>query len=93
MGRQRGFWGQRRHDAEKEKGRTEIKRNRGYFGLSGVSAAKNPPVNARNTGDTLNPWVRKTLGKKGNPCSIPAGKPHGQRSLADYSPWGGKSQM
>ena len=44
-----------------------------------------------NAGDTeFNPWVRKISRRKAwlpTPVFLP-GKFHGQRSLADYSPWG-----
>ena len=39
-----------------------------------------------------NPWVRKTPWRRAwqpAPVSLP-GEPHGQRSLAGYSPWGAK---
>ena len=57
---------------------------------------------ACNAGDCLdcrrhqfNPWVRKIPWRrnwKPIPVFLP-GKSHGQRSLADYNPWGRKSQM
>ena len=42
----------------------------------------------------FNPWVRKILWRKKwqpTPAFLP-GKSHGQRNLADYSPWGHKNQ-
>ena len=51
--------------------------------------AKNPPANAGNTGDTLHPWVGKIpWRRKWQPTLVflPE-KFHGQRKLADYSPW------
>ena len=48
---------------------------------------KNPHSHKRQVFD---PWVRKILWRRKRlptPVFLP-GKPHGQRSLASYSPWG-----
>ena len=47
---------------------------------------KNPPVNARDTGDEFDPLEEKMATI---PVFLPE-KSHGQRSLAGYSPWGYK---
>ena len=50
---------------------------------------KNPPANA---GDITDAWVRKMPWRREwlpTPVFLP-GEFHGQRSLADYSPWGCK---
>ena len=52
---------------------------------------ENPPAKA---GDTVSvyPWVEKIPWRRKwqlAPVCLP-GKSHGQRSLAGYSPWGGK---
>ena len=44
---------------------------------------KNPPANAGDLRDMFAPWRRA---QKPTPVFLP-GKSHGQRSLADYSPW------
>ena len=53
---------------------------------------KNPPDNAqRHRRRGFDPWVGKiSLEEMATPSSILAGKFHGQRSLAGYSPWGQK---
>ena len=51
---------------------------------------KNPPTNARDTGDTgLVPGSGRSPGGGSGQCIlvILPGKAHGQRSLAGYSPW------
>ena len=54
----------------------------------GGSVVKNPPANA---GDVkFDPWLGKIPWRRKwqpTPVFLP-GKPHGQRSLAGYSPWG-----
>ena len=54
---------------------------------------KNLPANAGDAGDLgLSPWLgRSPGGGNGNPLQyfLPE-ESHGQRSLADYSPWGHK---
>ena len=40
----------------------------------------------------LDPWVRKIPWRRKWHSSIP-GKPHGQKSLVDYNPWGHKKIM
>ena len=52
-----------------------------------AQTVKNPPA-MWETG--LDPWGRKTAGRRAwqpTPGFMP-GEPHGQRSLAGYSPWG-----
>ena len=59
-----------------------------YIGLPDDTAVKNPPANAGDVGST--PGSGKSPGGgsgKPTPIFLP-GKPHGQRSLAGYSPWG-----
>ena len=53
---------------------------------------KNPPANAGDIRDTgLIPGLGKSPREgNGNPLLLLPGKPHGQRSLAGYSPWGHK---
>ena len=60
-----------------------------YYDQGASQAVKNPPANQET-------WVR-SLGQKdplekeiSTHSSILAGKSHGQRSLACYSPWGCK---
>ena len=50
---------------------------------------KNLPANAEDKRCRFNPWVRKILWtRKWKSMSVfLPGKPHGQRSLAGYSPW------
>ena len=59
-------------------------------GFPGVSAGRNPPTNARDTGSVPGlgrfPWRRKW---QPAPVFLP-GKFHGHRSLVGYSPWGCK---
>ena len=54
---------------------------------------KNPPANAEDAGDLgFDPWVGKIAWRRKlqpTPVFLP-GKPHGQRSLTGYSPWGHK---
>ena len=62
-----------------------------HTGLPGGSVVKNPPANARDTGDNIfNPWVGKMpWRRKWQPTTVfLPGKSHGQMSLADYNPWG-----
>ena len=57
------------------------------WGFPGGSVVKNPPARA---GDRFSPWVGKIpwRGKwQPTPVFLP-GRSHGQRSLADCSPWG-----
>ena len=59
-------------------------------GFPGDSAVNNSPAKARDAG--FNPCVGKILWRRKwqlAPVFLP-GKSHGQRSLAGYSPWGGK---
>ena len=53
---------------------------------------KNPPANTGEAGDSnLIPGLGKSPGgENGNPLHILPEESHGQRSLAGYSPWGGK---
>ena len=58
----------------------------------GDLVVKNPPPSAGDIRDRcgFNPWVRKSPWRRKwrpTPVFLP-GKPHGQRSLAGYSPWG-----
>ena len=54
-------------------------------GFSGGSAVKNLPANAESPGSI--PESGRYPGEgNGNPLQY-SGKPHGQRSLAGYSPW------
>ena len=57
---------------------------------SGGSVLKNPPVNVGDAGSRpgfgMIPWRRRW---QLTPVFLP-GKPHRQRSLVDYSPWGCK---
>ena len=58
------------------------------MGFPGISAVTNLPANAGNSGDTgLTPGLgRYPGGGYGNHSSVLPGEPHGQRSLAGYSP-------
>ena len=65
-----------------------------FQGFPGGVVVKNPSANAGDAGDvgSIPPWLRKSLWRwewKSTPVLLP-GKPHGQRSLAGYSPWGCK---
>ena len=56
----------------------------------GGSAVQNPPTNARDTGSILGSG-RSLWKRKWQPSPVFLhGKSHGWRSLAGYSPWGGK---
>ena len=61
-----------------------------YFFVPPV--VKNPPANAGDVRDkgSIPGSGRSPGGRNGNPLSILSGKPHGQRSLENYSPWGHK---
>ena len=55
----------------------------------GGAVVKNPPANTGNTRDSFHPWVGKIRWRKKwqpTPVFLPE-KFHGQRKLADYSPW------
>ena len=58
-----------------------------------VLVVKNLPANSRDKKRHMfDPWVRKIPSRKAGPPTpvfLP-GKPHGQRSLVGYSPWGCK---
>ena len=61
-------------------------------GLPGGSVVKESPYHGRR--HRFNPWVGKIHWRtewQPTPAFL-RGKSHGQRSLADYSPWGRKSQ-
>ena len=64
-------------------------------GLPWGSVVKNLPGNAGNLG-LIPVWGRSPRGRYGNPLQYSCmpvflpGKPHGQRSLVGYSPWGHK---
>ena len=53
---------------------------------------KNPPANAGDIRHGFNPWAGKIPGGgNSNPLQYSSlENPHGQRSLAGYSPWGRK---
>ena len=56
----------------------------------GDSVVKNPPANAGDTG-SIPEWGRSPGGGHGNPLQYSClENPHGQGSLAGYSPWGYK---
>ena len=62
-------------------------------GFPGGVAVKNPPANAGPTGDvgSISGSGRSLGERNGNlPQIFLPEKPHGQRSLAGYSPWGHK---
>ena len=63
------------------------------FTASQVALVVNsPPANAGDIRDRFNPWVWKIPWRRKwqlTPIFLP-GKFHEQRSLAGYSPWGGK---
>ena len=59
------------------------------MGFPGGSAVKNPPANAGNTGSIPESGRSPRRKRQPTPVFWP-GESHGQRSLAGYSPWGGK---
>ena len=61
-------------------------------GFPSGAVIKNLPANARDTGLILGSLGRSPGGGHGKstPVFLP-GEPHGQRSLAGYSPWVAKS--
>ena len=64
-------------------------------GFPGGTVVKNPPANAGDTGDVdLIPVLGRSRGEgNGNPLQYSCiENPHGQRTLAGYSPRGRKSQ-
>ena len=65
-------------------------------GFHDGSAGKEPTCQRRRRKRLgINPWVRKIPWRKKwlpTPVFLP-GKSNGQRSLADYSPWGKESDM
>ena len=57
----------------------------------GALVVKHLPANAGDVRRRFDPWVRKIPWRRAwqpTPVFLP-GEPHGQRSLAGYSPWGG----
>ena len=64
-----------------------------YTGFPGSSSGKEPACQCRrHKRHGFNPWVRKVPWNRAwhpTPVFLP-GESHGQRSLAGYSPWGGK---
>ena len=63
-----------------------------YRGLPRWLTGKKPPANAEDLG-LIPGWGRSPGGGNGKPPPVFwPGEPHGQRSLAGYSPWGHKSQ-
>ena len=64
------------------------------WGSQEALVVKNPPVNAEVKRRGFDPWVGKIPWSRKwqpTPTFLP-GKFHGQRRLADYCPWGFKSQ-
>ena len=61
-------------------------------GFPGGSVLKNPPANAGDVGDWVEPWVGKIPWRRRwqLPLVLLPGKFHRQGSLAGYSPWGHK---
>ena len=59
------------------------------MGFQGGASGKEPTYQSRRP--RFNPWVGKILWRRAwllpTPVFLP-GNPHGQRSLAGYSPWG-----
>ena len=56
-----------------------------------VLVVKNPPANKRRK---FSPWVRKIPSRRAwqpTPVFLPE-ESHGQRSLANYEPWGSQGQ-
>ena len=96
MGRQKASWGKEDIIQKRRKGELKLMRNRGYFGLSWCLRGKESTCQCRrHSRYMLNSWVRKLPWRRKwqpHPVFLP-GESHRQRSLADYSPWGGKSQM
>ena len=70
-----------------------VEMNIHIYGFPGGTAVKDPTANAGDARDRGSiPWLgRSPGGRRGTlpPVLLP-GKLHGQRSLADYSPWGCK---
>ena len=62
------------------------------MGFLDDSVIKNPPANAGGTRESVSiPGSENQVEKEWQPIPIfLPGKFHGQRSLADYSPWGCK---
>ena len=59
-----------------------------FYGFPGDSAAKNPPANAGDTGDTGSiPGSVGSLKRKWQPTLFLPGESHGQRSLVGYGLW------
>ena len=71
-----------------------VERKCGLSGLPSGSVVKILPANAGDAEDRqgFSPWVRKILWRrKWQPTPVfLLEKPHGQRNLAGYSPWGHK---
>ena len=63
-----------------------------FLGFPRVSVIKNPPANGGDARDmgSIPGWGRSPGGGNGNTPVFLPGKLHGQRSLADFSPWGHK---
>ena len=62
------------------------------WSFPGGAVVKNPPVNSGDQEMRFYPWVRKIPWRRAwqpTPVFLPR-KPHGQRSLVGYSPWGCK---
>ena len=61
-----------------------------FLGFTGGSDGKESACNAGDL-DSIPGWGRSPGGGHGNPCQYSClESPHGQRSLAGYSPWGHK---
>ena len=68
----------------------QMSNNMGRKGFPGGSDGKESACNARDL-DLIPGWQRSPGGGHGNPLHYSClEKPHGQRSLAGYSPWGHK---
>ena len=62
------------------------------MGFPAALVVKNPPASAGDKTPRFYPWVRKILWRRKwqpTPVFLP-GESHGQRSLAEFSPWGHK---
>ena len=96
MGRQKASGGKEDIIQKRRKGELKLMRNRGYFALSRCLSRKESTCQCRrHRRYMLNFWVRKLPWRRKwqPPPVVLPGKSHRQRSLADYSPRGGKSQM
>ena len=62
------------------------------YSVQGFPGGSDGQASAYNAGDLdLIPWSGRTSRRKWQPAPVLLpGKSHGQRSMAGYSPWGGK---